>query len=557
MKKFNKIRNIIITTIALAVSMVSCSKQLDINDDPNNPISLSSSVLLPRVQLSVGSSLAMGSGFSTNLSAYMHQMVHYGNANEYGAGAGDGNWNNGWTFAYRNVITNANIIIKQDTEAGNLRYVGIAKIMKAYMFSVLVDLFGDVPFSEANQLVEGIKYPKYDKDSEIYPQLFAMLDEAIADLQNTDAANLLKPAADDVIYKGDVASWVRAAKSIKFKLLVQQRKVKNVASEVNALITENGMINTTAQSFNIPYGPNGATDDRNPGYGEYFASQRTMHVSPWMYEIMKGYNTNILNGITDPRIPYYIYNQYTTTTAPNTDLEYRDGGFVSKYFGSRGPNGAKNSQNFVSLFGIYPVGGRYDDGKGGTATAASGTGAAPYRLITNADILFLKAELIQAGVITGDATATLKSAIEESFKLVDQVVAGSSTTQTVPKLVGSAGATEYVTKVMAQFASASSAKKLEHIMTQKWLSTIGSWVDQYTDYRRTGYPVLFDPNTVPGKIMTPPAGGNGGEDMPAVPVVLDRKFPNSLPYILDELSLNSNAPAQKADLSTAKVFWMP
>lgn len=554
MKRIYRLKNVFI--VALSVATVSCSKQLDINTDPNNPTSLAPSVLLPRVERYVGESLAMGTGFSNNLSAYMHQMVHYGSADQYGAGGNDFYWERGWTYSYRDVITNANIIIEKSTEEGNLRYAGIAKIIKAYQFSVLVDLFGNVPFSEANQLVEGIQYPAYEDGAEIYPQLIALLDEGIADLQNESAANLEVPTADDVIYGGNVGRWVKAANSIKFKLFVQQRKVKDVSSEVNELLNSGNLISSTAESFMIPYGPNGATDDRNPAFSEYYATQRTMHVSPWLYEIMKGYNQDILTNIEDPRIPYYIYNQMTADDDPNPDVEYRDGAFVSKYFGSQGLNRGKNVQNQVSLFGIYPVGGRYDDGQGGAASANSGTGAAPYRLITYADILFLTAELIQEGIVTGDAASTLEDAINESFNMIDYVVDGSQTSQNVPELAGSDEAEEYVDAVMAQFAGASDAKKLEHIMTQKWLASIGSWTEQYNDYRRTGYPVLFDPTKFGGRV-TPPAGGNGGEDMASVPVLSNRPFPNSLPYVQDELNLNQNAPAQKNDLSAAKVFWMP
>src|SRR5690606_24041789 len=198
-----------------------------------------------------------------------------------------------------------------------------------------VDLFGKVPFSEANMLAEGIQNPVYEEGADIYPQLIALLDAGIADLENTEAANTAVPGADDVIYGGDVGSWVKAANSIKFKLLVQQRNIKDVSGEVNTLLTADNMISSTAESFMIPYGPNEATDDRNPGFSEYYATQRTMHVSPWLYEIMKGYNDDILTNIEDPRIPYYIYNQMTADDDPNPDVEYRDGAFVSKYFGSQ------------------------------------------------------------------------------------------------------------------------------------------------------------------------------------------------------------------------------
>ncbi len=554
MKRIYKFKNAFI--VALSVATVSCSKQLDINTDPNNPLSLTSSVLLPRVEKYIGESLAMNSGFSNNLSAYMHQMVHYGDADQYGAAGNDFYWGQGWEFSYKDVITNANIIIRQSTEDGNLRYAGIAKIIKAYQFSVLVDLYGQIPFSEANQLTDDIQFPIYEEGVDIYPQLIALLDEGIADLENTDAPNEEVPGADDVIYGGNVGRWIKAANSIKFKMYVQQRRVTDVSSQVNALLNSGDLISTTAESFMVPYGPNAATDDRNPGYGEYYATQRTMHVSPWLYEIMKGYNRNILTGIEDPRIPYFIYNQITESTAPSPVVEYRDGGFVSKYFGSQGPNRGTNVQNLVSLFGIYPVGGRYDDGQGGSASSTSGTGAAPYRLITYADILFLKAELIQAGVVNGDAAAALEDAINESFKMIDHVVSGTGTSQNVPALAGSAAADEYVSKVLSQFASASNEKQLEHIMTQKWLASIGSWTEQYNDYRRTGYPVLFNPDAI-GNSVTPPAEGNGGDDLPAVRVTSGLPFPNSLPYVQSEINLNKNAPAQKTDLSAAKVFWMP
>lgn len=554
MKRIYNIKNMFIVAILLAT--VSCSKQLDINTDPNNPLTLSPSVLLPRVERYVGESLAMGTGFSSNLAAYMHQMVHYGSADQYGAGGNDFYWGQGWEFSYKDVITNANAIIKESVEAGNLRYAGIAKIIKAYQFSVLVDLYGQIPFSEANQLTEDIQFPAYEEGADIYPQLIAMLDAGIADLENTEAANEEVPGPDDVIYGGNVGRWVKAANSIKFKLLVQQRKVKDVSAEVDVLLNSGNLISTTAESFMIPYGPNAATDDRNPGYGEYYATQRTMHVSPWLYEIMKGYNANILTGIEDPRIPYYIYNQLTANDAPSNIVEYRDGGFVSKYFGSQGLNRGSNVQNLVSLFGIYPVGGRYDEGRGGTASANSGTGAAPYRLITYADILFLKAELIQEGVVSGDAAAALEDAMNEAFTMIDYVVDGTGTSQSVPELAGSEAASEYISNVMAQFASASNEKQLEHIMTQKWLSSIGSWTEQYNDYRRTGYPVLFNPADFGGQV-TPPADGNGGESLPSVRVTSGVPFPNSLPYVQSELNLNKNAPAQKSDLSAAKVFWMP
>lgn len=567
----------------MTLLFASCSKDfLDINSDPNNPTSIEVSKLLPTTQRTLGDALSMdenNGGLSEILAVYTHQMSTREEPDKYGVTGVDVNIQTAWSKLYSSspqpgttypiygVLQNLQDIIKNGTAAGNLQYVGIAKILRAYTFSQLADVFGDVPFSEANKLKEGVLYPKFDDDKAVYDSVFNLINSGIADLNNTSAKNLLKPGTDDLIYGGKVASWIKAANTLKLKLLTQQRRIKNVSADVTALLTGGNLISSTEESFLIPYGANGATDDRNPGFYTYIASQRSNHVSPWFYEILKGYNTRIFTGNPDPRIPYYIYNQVNATQASRdgNQTEYRDGPFVSVYFGSVGPDRDRTQQNTISLFGIYPVGGKYDDGSATVANANSGTGAAPYRLITYADRLYLEAELIQSGVITGDAKAKLEAAIKESFKQVDYVVTQHvKPAQTVPAIYNT-GATSpmtvYINKVLAEYDAADAAKKLEIIMTQKWISSVGSAVDQYNDIRRTGYPIVFDPSNTtmaPNGRVQPPINGdpvNPGAQK-SVPVQLSRTFPFSLPWFQTELESNPNAPEQK-NPSSYKVFWMP
>jgi hypothetical protein len=558
---------------------ISCKKFLDINTDPNNPTTIEVSKLLPTTQRTLGDALSMdeqNGGLSEVLAVYTHQMSTRESPDKYGVTGADVSLQTAWsklfsstanpgtTFPVYGVLQNLEDIIAKSTEAGNLVYAGIAKILKAYTYSVAVDVFGDVPYSEANKLKAGILHPKFDDDASIYESLFPLINEGIADLNNTTAPNNQEPGADDLMYGGDVDLWIKAANTIKLKLYTQIRKVKNVSAEVNALISGGKLISNTSESFLVPYGPNGATDDRNPGYFDYFATQRSNHVSPWFYEILKGYNPNIFKNNPDPRLKYYIYNQ-VNATQPSRDgnqTEYRDGPFVSIYFGSVGPDRDRTQQNTISLFGIYPVGGKYDDGSATIASANSGTGAAPYRLITYADRLYLEAELINIGVITGDAKAKLAAAMDESFKQVDYVITNFvNPSQNVPALFGTAAVATYTDKVLVEYDAASTAKKLEIIMTQKWLSSVGSAVDQYTDIRRTGYPVVFDPSNpamAPGGRVQPPINGdpvNPGNQK-SVPVQQSRTFALALPWYQTELESNPNAPAQK-NPSTYKVFWMP
>jgi len=562
----------------VALLAVSCKKFLDVNTDPNNPTTIEVSKLLPTTQRTLGDALSMdeqNGGLSEILAVYAHQMTTRESPDKYGITGVDVNIQTAWSKIFSStgnpgtvypvygVLQNLEDIIAKSTAAGNLKYAGIAKILKAYTYSVMVDVFGDLPFSEANKLKQGILHPKFDDDAAIYESLFALINSGIADLNNP-AANPKVPGADDLIYSGNVARWIKAANTIKLKMYVQIRKVKNVSAEVNALISGGNLISQTSESFLIPYGANGATDDRNPGFYDYIATQRSNHVSPWFYEIMKGYNTRIFTGNPDPRIKYYIYNQVNATqgTREGNQTEYRDGPFVSIYFGSVGPDRDRSQQNTISLFGIYPVGGKYDDGSASVANANSGTGAAPLRLITYADRLYLEAELISIGIVTGDAKAKLTAAMAESFKQVDYMITNYvRPSQNVPALVGSAAVTTYTNNVLTEYDAASTAKKLEIIMTQKWLSSVGSAFDQYTDIRRTGYPIVFDPSDptmAPGGRVQPPINGdpvNPGNQK-SVPVQLSRTFALALPWFQTELESNPNAPAQK-NPSTYKIFWMP
>ncbi len=268
-------------------------------------------------------------------------------------------------------------MISQAEADENVTYSGIAKILKAYTFSQMVDIWGDIPFSEANKLSSSSKvaYPKWDKSADIYPQIFAMFDDGLADLNNTTALNKVVPAGEDIIYAGNKAKWIRAANTIKLKLYNQVRLVQDVSAEVAALVAEGDLIQS-GEDFEFQYGFKSSPDERNPGYLDYEAGQRSYYMSPWMFRILKGQNPEIFTGIKDPRIPYYYYNQLSATqsTREGNPTEYRDGGFVSIFFGSISKNRDHATDGSMSVFGVYPVGGRYDDGGHVKVTGPHGTG---------------------------------------------------------------------------------------------------------------------------------------------------------------------------------------
>ena len=541
--------------VMFALVLPSCQKFLDVNKNLNSPTAVPVSLLLSNAELTISGNVALGSGLGSIAAVYTHQITGRVGADRYGAGSA------GWEGLY-GAIKDLDVIIKQGTAETRYTYAGVAKILKAYAFSVLVDVYGDCPFTEANKFDQGIKQPKFDKGADIYPQLIKLIDDGIADIRNT-APNASKPGNDDYIYKGNTTNWIKAANTLKLKLYTQVRLVQDVKAQVTALLASpSTLINSQAESFMLPYGPFGTTDDRHPAYGDYNATQRGSQLfSPWLYEIMKGRNANILTNISDPRIPYYIYNQKSATGTPENCTDYRDGGFITILFGSNGPCRDGSNSATYSLLGLYPAGGRYEDGGAKTITQLgainAGTGALPHQFITYADRLYLEAELINAGIATGNEKTVFSNALDASFLQMDHIItnfikpASAGAPQVVPAIATLAATTSYKTAVLAAYDQAATAsKRLEFIMTEKWINRIENPVDNWTDYRRTKFPVLFSPAPIGTvtSVTTP--------EPKTVPVANDRAYPWSLPFSTNELQLNSSSPPQKVPESY-RVFWQP
>jgi len=541
--------------VMFALVLPSCQKFLDVNKNLNSPTAVPVSLLLSNAELAISNNVALGTGLGNIAAVYTHQITGRVSADRYGAGSA------GWEGLY-GAIKDLDVIIKQGTAETRFTYAGVAKILKAYAFSILVDVYGDCPFTESNKFDQGIKQPKFDKGVDIYPQLIKLIDEGVADINNK-APNASKPGNDDYIYKGNTTNWIKAANTLKLKLYTQVRLVQDVKAQVTALLASpSTLINSQAESFMLPYGPFGTTDDRHPAYGDYNATQRGSQLfSPWLYEIMKGRNPNIFTNISDPRIPYYIYNQKSATGTPENCPDYRDGGFITILFGSNGPCRDGSNSATYSLLGLYPAGGRYEDGGARTITQIgainAGTGALPHQFITYADRLYLEAELINAGVVTGNERTVFSNALDASFSQMDHIItnfikpASAGAPQVVPAIATLAATTTYKTAVLAAYDKAATAsKRLEFIMTEKWINRIENPVDNWTDYRRTKFPVLFSPAPIGTvtSVTTP--------EPKTVPVANDRAYPWSLPFSTNELQLNSSSPPQKVPESY-RVFWQP
>ena len=367
-----KRKHLVITGLLLAFSIVSCEDYLDVNTDTDNPTVAPINQLLTNVQLGVSSTTNFNNLTGDFLSVYTHQFTSREQGDQYGVTAASIVLQNEWNNTFL-TITDIESLISQGTESGDLVYVGIGQMLKAYLMSVAVDLWGDVPFIEATQLEGGIVSPVFDDQEFIYQNVLDLIDQAKINMSGNAGVNF--PGNDDLFYGGDMTKWVKFANTFKLKLFNQIRSSSLFnATEFNSLVSENNFFTSSADDFQFNHtSVQSPLDERNSLYlGAYGGTQVSYYISPWFYEILNGWNPNIHTGNQDPRIPYYIVNQLMSGEFPpdqgdvntgNPKADYWDAstGFFSIRFGSIGPDRDLAVQNSASFPGIFPCGGFYDD----------------------------------------------------------------------------------------------------------------------------------------------------------------------------------------------------
>jgi Starch-binding associating with outer membrane len=570
MKISNKIKDNIskLILLSLVISFTGCNEYLDVDTDLDSPKVAPLDYLLSNIELNLSQIGDFNNNTGQILAVYTHSMTAREDEDQYGVKVDNVAMQNDWNSIYL-TLTDIQSLVNQADATGNKVYVGIGQLQKAYLMSVAVDLWGDVPYTEANRLKEGVKNPKFDNQKQIYTEVFNLIDQAKINIASN--SGLKKPSKDDFIYNGDINKWIRFANTLKLKLYNQTRLSTNFDQVgFDALILENNFFTSNLDDFEFKHNDDiSKSNERNLLFRDsYESTQFGSYQSPWFYEILKGVNPNIHTNNPDPRMKYYFYNQLKANIAfplnvgsasnPGADYWDKATGFFSIRFGSTGPDRDKSAEDSYTYPGIFPCGGRYDDGLGGSVaiqdnnTKFSGTGAAPKRMLTYDEFLYIQAELINEGKLPGSAITKLNQAVRASFAKVDKVaLVAKNSTQVIPVLVGSAAVNTFITKLTTEFNAASADKKLEIIMTQKWVATYGDPLDQYNDYRRTGYPVLANPLGSSPEYQLDNANGFPLND---AQTILNSAYQISFFWPQQELNSNSNAPSQK-NATTYKIFW--
>lgn len=211
---------LLIIAISGAFVISSCSKWLDINDNPN-----SADATVPTPDLRLPPILAQFmDGYE---SAGTRTSLIIGQLAATGATGNNYNLNRwystpaivAWPYQawYVNCASNIGPMIEKAEETASYHYIGVGKVMYALGFLTLADLYGMVPYTEAFDPT--VMNPKYDDGSLVYEKALALLDEAILDLQKTQGPASISLAKGDYLFQGDVSKWIKFAYGIKARHL--------------------------------------------------------------------------------------------------------------------------------------------------------------------------------------------------------------------------------------------------------------------------------------------------------------------------------------------------
>jgi hypothetical protein len=428
-------------------------------------------------------------------------------------------------------------------------YTGIAKIIKAMHWSREVDFRNNVPYTEAFKI--DISRPKYDKGKDIYEDCMKQLDAAIQLIKNADVGRNNKISLADIMFHGDKIKWIKFANTLKLRLLVHQANRPDRSSYITAEITKiraegTGFLNS-GENANVNPGYTEAPMKSNPYY-DYF-SRGSINKSivslpdgswfgSWQLASANVTALNILKDNNDPRLAFF-YEPISSPVPPG----------APEPFSQPAPDNFRGNKlglpvnSLVFGFQQSPFISKVKSLTAHDPVSSNSTGIVKgYDMdkwvLTSTESLFLQAEAIQRGWITGNAEQAYKNAIKESFRWLN--VGGNST---LPSLSDAVFENWYNSQVGAgnqQVSWQAAPDKYKLIMFQKYIAFIGiDPIESYTDYRRNGgYPDIA---------------------MSFDPARLNNSMPVRIPYAVSEYLYNAeNVNAEGLiNVFNSKIWWMP
>ncbi len=564
---------IIILLFISALFLGACeSVDLDQTVDPSsaNPNLLDPVFAFNYVQIELADFVDRTNSFTQRVTRQMAMTGGNTYENAFAPVNFDGQWSTGYN------IMNAVKTLEPKARETNANYIlGASKVVRCYVLMTFVDMYGRIPYSQSLLGVENIT-PAYDDDESVYVGILGELDDAI-DLLELESNTGVR--TQDLYYGGQ-SGWIKLAKTLKLRMynncnLLTTVGDKVVADEINALVSENDLIDTPADDFAFRYGNSRFNpNSRHPLYNDQYEAGGGSYIANyimWAMTTEKGNPSNFQNTIGnpgDPRVNYYFFRQDPDPsnddnfTLPGrvqprpdhyNDPKYRSfydpsiracytvsnwisGGIASNGFWGRdhGNNaGIPPDQDKRTVAGLYPIGGEFGTAASVQTNGNKGVlGAGIMPIMLSSWVHFMKAELMMKGILSGGsagAQAELSLAISQSIQKSTTLFPDYNK-GLAPDVLQEKTA-DYLSFIEDVFTDTTSQeRKLELIMKEFYIATWGNGIEPYNNYRRTGYPSNFQPTLEPEPGL----------------------FFNAALYAGSSVNNNPNVPTNDR---TRKVFW--
>lgn len=441
---------------AFITGLSSCDKGFeDINKNPVASTTIDPIYLFSNAQL-----LTAYNGLLYEEALVQQVVTPYTGVNEGGNHNIDvkGNTAANWTAFYTGPVKLlADVMNQTKAVPDRSNLYNMARIQRAYVFSVLVDTYGDVPYSQAGlAYLQSINLPKYDNQQDIYTDLLNELDQATAAL---DATKRIE--AGDLFYKGNVAQWKKLGNSLLLRLAMRLTKVDAAkAQTLAAKAFTAGVMQSNDDNAKIQYSSVYNSPLNNIWNGTEKANFYLAR--PFVDYLKKTSDPRLAVISTKYAEPSKVPDQTTEDKTPANQigmpLGYNDGTIATEpnYPGSVGSGGWKYSQvNRRTL-------GRID---------------APQYFVTYGQTQLLLAEAAQRGWVTGKAADFYAAGVTGSMTQLKDYDATAT--------IAPADITAFLT---ANPLNATTA--LEQINNQYWVSSFLNGPEAWANWRRSGYPVL-------------------------------------------------------------------
>jgi hypothetical protein len=519
-----------ILMVALVLGFSSCKKYLDINENPNSSTVSSPQLVLPQalvasasVSQSYNSAYYYPGGFAANIFG----VGGYGAGLTYAYTAG--NFNNLFTGVYDNATDYQYVIDNTSTKPSLTYFTSIARIMKSFMFSKLVDQYNDVPYSEALK-GSALLTPKYDKAQDIYKDLVAQLTlsiTAITEAQKGVVATEVV-ASTDPLFKGDMNLWKQFANTIKLRLLIKMSGVPELQSfattEFAGLDKTIGFLSTDAL---VNPGYVKEAGRQNPLYNSLaFGSDNSRSQSQaiptiWIFTFYDG------SKISDQGRGYSMYRGFPSTQKNRLGEENLASTVIPP-------------ANFTSWFTGE------DENTPYIGVAKGPSQGQPIMLASESR--FLQAEAYAKGFIAGDAKLAFDEGIKASFKYLYQDQNGNVVDgwAYIPESKAYQEDENPGNPLVNYPTAGTLAQKLEAIITQKYIAMNVIHCDEaFNEFKRTGYPKIVEGSQDPKLTFASKVSTSTRPD----------KLLGRIIYPQSEYNLNSSNVPGGITLFGSRIFW--